>query len=125
MSLLEIWSIISGIIVIIFTTGKIYERLTNKNKTVDNKVDTHDGKINNLSDKVDKMIAKVNVIESENKANKDNIHSLKTDLGLFQTSTNRRFEKSEKNQFVTLMLISQLCEKQGIDTSMAEFLIKE
>lgn len=125
MNFVEIWGIFSGGCITIFGAGKLYERFMNKNKIVDSKVDTHDDKINELSTKVDKMSAKVSLIESESSSNKENLHKMRNDMNGFMTSTNHRFEKSEKNQAVTLMLMSQLCEKQGIDTSMAEFLIKE
>ena len=121
MTLFEWLSVISAIIGFVFLIGKLYERFANKDK----KVDTHDDKINELSNKVDKMSAKVNLIESESSSHKDNIHKMRNDLNQFMSSTNNRFEKSEKNQAVQLMLMSQLCEKQGIDTSMAEFLLKE
>lgn len=125
MNLVELWGIISGIIITVFGAGKVFERFTNKNKTVDNKVDTHDEKINHLSIKVDKMSAQVNLIESESNSNKENLHKMRNDMNGFMTSTNIRFERSEKNQSVQLMLMSQICEKLGINTEMAKFLMVE
>ena len=125
MNLIELWGIISGIIITIFGAGKFFERFVNKNKTVDNKVDTHDEKINDLSTKVDKMSAQVNLIESESNSNKENLHKMRNDMNGFMTSTNLRFERSEKNQSVQLMLMSQICEKLGVNTEMAKFLMEE
>lgn len=125
MNLSDWWSLISSIILLVFISGKFYERFVAKNKTVDNKVDTHDDKINDLSNKVDKMSAKVTLIESESFSHKENIHKMRNDLNHFMSSTNGRFERSEKNQSVQLMLMSQLCEKQGINTEMAKFLMNE
>lgn len=125
MNLIELWGIISGIIIAIFGAGKFFERFNNKNKTVDNKVDTHDEKINDLSTKVDKMSAQVNLIESESNSNKENLHKMRNDMNGFMTSTNLRFERSEKNQSVQLMLMSQICEKLGVNTEMAKFLMEE
>ena len=41
------------------------------------------------------------------------------------STTNQRFEKIDKNQSIQLMLLSQLCEKQGVNTEMAKYLMKE
>jgi hypothetical protein len=125
MNLFELWTIVSGVGITIFTVGKLFGGFMNKNKTVDNIVDNHDSKINELSVKVDKMAIQVNLIESESNSNKDSLHKMRNDMNGFMSSTNLRFERSEKNQAIQLMLMSQLCEKQGIDTSMAEFLLKE
>jgi hypothetical protein len=125
MDLFQLWGIVSGTGITVFTAGKLFGGFMNKNKTVDNIVDNHDSKINELSVKVDKMAIQVNLIESESNSNKDSLHKMRNDMNSFMSSTNHRFEKSEKNQSIQLMLMSQLCEKQGIDTSMAEFLLKE
>jgi len=112
---------IGEIILFIFIIGREYQMNKSKNK----KVETHDDLFKDFGDKFDKMSAKVNLIESESSSHKENIHKMRNDLNLFMASTNGRFERSEKNQSVQLMLMSQLCEKQGINTEMAKFLMIE
>jgi len=112
---------IGEIVLTIFIAGREYQNYRAKN----NKVDTHDDKISAFGASLDKIAAKVNLVESESNSHKENIHKLSSTLNVFMSTTNQRFEKIDKNQSIQLMLLSQLCEKQGINTEMAKFLMEE
>lgn len=132
MNLSDWWAIISGITLILFTSGKLWERYNSKNKNVDTKVESHDTKItelskkldekeenhnikiNELSDKVDKMAAKVNLVESENNKNTTNIHKLKEDVGLLKYETQNNFHLQDKKLIITIGMLERIGDKIGI-----------
>jgi hypothetical protein len=111
--------IIVGCIQFIFFIGMYFQKAQAKGAKVEN----HDVKLSDFEEKFDKVAAKVNLIENESTSHKENIHRMRNDLNSFIALTNQRFEKSEKNQGVQLMLMSQICEKLGVNTEMAKFLM--
>lgn len=116
------WVVIGvGFIQFVFFIGMFYQN----SKIKGDKVETHDTKFTDFEDKFDKMAAKVNLIESESTSHKENIHRMRNDLNVFTSSTNQKFERIDKNQTVQMMLLFELCQKQGINTTMAEALMKE
>jgi uncharacterized FlaG/YvyC family protein len=120
------WVVIGvGFIQFVFFIGVFYEKMKSKGNTVENKVENHDGLLKELSNQVSKVATKVNLIESESNSNKESLHKMRNDMNNFMASTNLRFERSEKNQSVQLMLMSQICEKLGVNTEMAKFLMVE
>jgi len=93
------WVVIMfGLLQIVFMTGMYIQ--ANKNKNT--KVDDHEKEIKDLSLKI--------------KSVEDNVHSLKTSFGTFKSAYDAKTS-------IVLMLLFQVCHKQGIDTDMAQFIL--
>lgn len=116
------WIVIGvGFIQFVFFIGMYFQKIHAKGT----KVDTHDTKFSDFEDKFDTMATEVNSIKAESNSHKENISKVRQELNLFTASTNQRLEKFDKNQTVQMMLLFELCQKQGINTTMAEALMKE
>ena len=110
-----------GFVQFVFFIGMLSQKLKSKGE----KVETHDTRLTDFENKVDKIAGQVNLIENESTSHKENIHRMRNDLNSFIALTNQRFERIDKNQTVQMMLLFELCQKQGINTKMAESLMKE
>lgn len=113
------YSIIGEIILIIFIIGREYQINRIKNK----KVEVHSNLLEEMKKNYENISLKVKEIESESSSHGENIKEFRIALNALTNSTNERFEKSEKNQSVQLMLMSQICEKLGVNLDMAKYLM--
>lgn len=93
------WVVIAfGLLQVVFMGGMYIQNEKNKNK----KVEDHEKEIKDLTSKIKNV--------------EENVHSLKTSFGAFKSANDAKTS-------IVLMLLFQVCNKQGIDTDMAQFIL--